>query len=245
VNRPSCDGSSGAVDHRAATTPGGGVEAERSESKVAVVAALLGNAALSTLKGISAAATGSAAMLAETSHSIADTGNEALLLLGMRAAQRPPDERHPFGHGKAVYFWAFVVSVVLFSLGGAFSVWEGVRKLVVIGVILLAVAVVLALENHSLLIGERAQDDVERVIREAVAKDDAVVSIERIRTMHVGPHEIIAMLSVRFREGLTAADVVEAIGRLHSRIETALARDVRPRFVAIEPVGLSRPRRAA
>ena len=54
-------------------------------------------------------------MLAETFHSAADTGNEALLLLGMRAARRPPDEQHPFGHGKNVYFWAFVVSVVLFT----------------------------------------------------------------------------------------------------------------------------------
>jgi cation diffusion facilitator family transporter len=112
-----------------AMDPGPPVEAETSESKIAVVAALVGNGALTLLKGISAAATGSAAMLAETFHSAADTGNEALLLLGMRAARRPPDEQHPFGHGKNVYFWAFVVSVVLFAIGGAFSVWEGVRKL--------------------------------------------------------------------------------------------------------------------
>jgi divalent metal cation (Fe/Co/Zn/Cd) transporter len=122
--------------------------------------------------------------------------------------------------------------------------WDAIAS-VIIGVILLAVAVVLALENHSLLIGERAQEDVERVIREAVARDDAVVSIDRIRTMHVGPHEIIAMLNVRFRDDLTATDIVEAIARLHSRIETALAQDVRPRFVAIEPTDLRRSRRAA
>src|SRR4030095_12643500 len=102
---------------------------QTSESKTAVVAALLGNAALAILKVTVAAPPASAAMLAETFHSVADTGNEALLLLGMRAAQQPPDEQHPFGHGKNVYFWAFVVSVVLFSLGGAFSGWEGVRKL--------------------------------------------------------------------------------------------------------------------
>src|SRR5262245_13266282 len=100
-----------------------------SESKVAVVAALLGNAALVVLKAVSAAVTGSAAMLAETLHSIADTGNELLLLLGMRAAEQPPDEAHPFGHGKDVYFWGFVVSVMLFTVGGAFSLWEGGRKL--------------------------------------------------------------------------------------------------------------------
>lgn len=67
-------------------------------------------------------------MLAQTFHSIADTGNQALLFLGMRLGKRPPDADHPFGHGKNVYFWAFVVSVMLFSLGGAFSIWEGVRK---------------------------------------------------------------------------------------------------------------------
>jgi cation diffusion facilitator family transporter len=99
------------------------------ESRTAVLAALLGNLALAILKGISAAVTGSAAMMAETFHSCADTGNQALLFVGMRLSRRPPDERHPFGHGKNVYFWAFVVSIMLFTLGGAFSVREGVHKL--------------------------------------------------------------------------------------------------------------------
>src|SRR6266508_2538955 len=98
------------------------------ESKTAVTAALLGNAALAVLKGAAAVSTGSAAMLAETFHSVADSGNQVLLFLGMWLSERPPDSRHPFGHGKDIYFWAFVVSVILFSLGGAFSIWEGVRK---------------------------------------------------------------------------------------------------------------------
>jgi cation diffusion facilitator family transporter len=102
-------------------------ESGTGESRTAVLAALLGNAALAALKGVAAAFTGSAAMLAETFHSLADTGNEALLFLGMRLAARPPDERHPFGHGKDVYFWAFVVSVMLFTLGAGFSIWEAVR----------------------------------------------------------------------------------------------------------------------
>jgi cation diffusion facilitator family transporter len=97
------------------------------ESKLAVAAALIGNAALAVLKATAAVFTGSASMLAETFHSAADTGNQALLFLGMRLAQRPPDERHPFGHGHDVYFWAFVVSMLLFALGGGFSIWEGVR----------------------------------------------------------------------------------------------------------------------
>jgi cation diffusion facilitator family transporter len=97
------------------------------ESRTAVAAALLGNAALALLKGVAATVTGSASMLAETFHSVADTGNQVLLVLGMRLARRPPDDRHPFGHGHDVYVWAFVVSMMLFSVGGGFSIWEGVR----------------------------------------------------------------------------------------------------------------------
>jgi cation diffusion facilitator family transporter len=97
------------------------------EGRQAVVAAFLGNLALTVLKGIAAAMTGSAAMLAETLHSIADMGNEALLFLGMRLAKRPPDAVHPLGHGRDLYFWAFVVSGLLFSVGGCFAIWEAVR----------------------------------------------------------------------------------------------------------------------
>src|SRR5215468_7491354 len=99
------------------------------ESRTAVMAALLGNAALAVMKSVAAVSTGSAAMVAETFHSVADTGNQVLLFLGLRLSERPPDRAHGFGHGRDVYFWAFVVSLMLFSLGGAFSIWEGVRKL--------------------------------------------------------------------------------------------------------------------
>src|SRR6185369_189702 len=97
------------------------------ESRRAVIAAFTENVARVVLKGIPAAITGSAAMLAETLHSIADTGNQALLFLGMRLAARPPDETHPLGHGRDVYFWSFVVSLLLFSVGGGFAIWEAVR----------------------------------------------------------------------------------------------------------------------
>ena len=99
------------------------------ESRIAVLAALLGNLALAIVKGISAAVTGSAAMMAETFHSCADTGNQVLLFIGMRRAARPPDEVHPFGYGKDIYFWSFVVAMMLFTVGGAFSIWEGIHKL--------------------------------------------------------------------------------------------------------------------
>jgi cation diffusion facilitator family transporter len=98
------------------------------ESRGAVLAALPGNGALAILKGIATVMTGSAAMLAETFHSVADTGNQVLLMLGLRLSRRPPDAAHPFGHGRDVYFWAFVVAMMLFSVGGAFSLWEGIDK---------------------------------------------------------------------------------------------------------------------
>ncbi len=97
------------------------------ESTRAVAAAFAGNLALVVLKGVAAVLTGSAAMLAETLHSIADSGNEVLLFLGMRLSRRPPDEQHPLGHGRDVYFWAFIVSGLLFSVGGGFALWEMVR----------------------------------------------------------------------------------------------------------------------
>src|SRR5256712_14143085 len=74
--------------------------------------------------------TGCAAMLAETGHSLADTGNQILLFVGMRLSQRPPNRAHPFGYGMNTYFWAFAVSAMLFTLGGAFSIWEAVHKFI-------------------------------------------------------------------------------------------------------------------
>jgi cation diffusion facilitator family transporter len=99
-------------------------------SNKVVVAALLANAGIAVAKGIAAAVTGSGAMLAETIHSVADSGNQALLLLGAKRAKRPPDARHPFGYGSERYFWAFIVALVLFSLGALFSLYSGIHKMV-------------------------------------------------------------------------------------------------------------------
>jgi cation diffusion facilitator family transporter len=99
------------------------------DSNKVVVAALLANLGIAIVKGVAAVVTGSGAMLAETIHSVADSGNQALLLLGARRSRRPPDARHPFGYGSERYFWAFVVALVLFSLGSLFSLYEGVHKL--------------------------------------------------------------------------------------------------------------------
>jgi cation diffusion facilitator family transporter len=80
-------------------------------------------------KGAAAFWTGSGAMLAETVHSLADCANQLLLLLGLKLSRRPPSEEYPLGHGRAVYFWSFVVALLLFAVGGMFSVYEGVHKL--------------------------------------------------------------------------------------------------------------------
>lgn len=293
------------------------------------MAALLGNGSLAVLKGIAAASTGSAAMLAETFHSIADTGNQGLLFLGMRLGQRQADRLHPFGYGKDIYFWAFVVSVMLFSLGGAFSIWEGVRKYLhpaahqdggvgwaygvlaggfvfeaislgialralvdakagtslrqywrdnrdptlptvvledtaallslgiaaggiwlsqitrnpvwdavasaAIGLMLVGIAVVLALENYSLLIGESAPEGIEATIRKIVRADHDVVDLVDLRTLHIGPHDILVVLGIRFHRELATVALEATIERLQTAIKRAIGTSTTARLVVIEP----------
>jgi cation diffusion facilitator family transporter len=95
----------------------------------AVITAMLANAGIAIAKFVAYLVTGSGAMLAESIHSVADTSNQALLLLGGRRAQRVADDRHQFGYGRERYFWAFVVAMILFALGGIFSIYEGISKL--------------------------------------------------------------------------------------------------------------------
>jgi len=305
------------------------------ESPTAVYAALAGNASIAVLKGIVAVITGSSAMLAETFHSVADTGNQGLLLLGQRLGRRPPDERHPFGHGMNVYFWAFVVSVMLFTLGGGFSIWEAVRTFLhrehqhrdftwayivlggsalfeggslafavhkvrramdpdesfrrfwrenrdpttitvlledsaallslmvaaagvflvqrsgnvlwdgvasaTIGIILLGVAVALAVENYSLLLGETAPRDVEVRVRSVLAGDTDVEALISLRTMHLGPDAILLAVSARFQPRLTTAEIRRAVQRLHDEIDRALAGQTSRRVIMIEPGGGDNP----
>src|SRR5271168_5396219 len=100
------------------------------DARKVVIAALAGNVAIAICKFGAAYLSHSTSTLAEAVHSLADTGNQALLLVGMRLAARPADERFPFGRGSERYFWPFVVALMLFSVGGAFAVFEGIHKLI-------------------------------------------------------------------------------------------------------------------
>jgi cation diffusion facilitator family transporter len=305
------------------------------QSRTAVYAALAGNAAIAVLKGVVAVLTGSSAMLAETFHSIADTGNQGLLLLGMRLSKRAPDQQHPFGHGMNAYFWGFVVSMMLFTVGGGFSIWEAVRTFLhgehrgedfswayavlagsavfeglsltfavrsvrrqmdpaesfrkfwrdsrdpslmtvlledsaalvslalaaiglvltqltrnalwdgvasaAIGTVLLAVAVALAYENHSMLIGQSAPCEVEQRVREIANQHGATVErLVFLHTMQLGPHAILLAVGARFSRELRAPDIERAVERLHQAIDDALREDTTPRLILIEPASGSR-----
>jgi len=122
----------------------------------AIFYAFAANLSIAIIKTVAAIFSGSSSMMAESIHSYADTGNQVLLLLGMHRAKRPPDVEHPLGHGKAAFFWSFIVAVLLFSLGGLFSVYEGWHKLHEpeplqhVWAALLVVAIAIGLESFSM-----------------------------------------------------------------------------------------------
>ena len=125
-------------------------------SRRAILAAFFANFLIALSKFVAFFFTGAASMLAEAIHSLADTGNQGLLMLGGKKANREPDEKHPFGHGRERYFWAFVVALVIFSVGAVFAIFEGIDKLIhphepdsiMVAIVVLAVSIVL--ESFSL-----------------------------------------------------------------------------------------------
>ena len=108
---------------------GAAPEPPRQDSRKVIYAAIVANLGIAIAKFIVAGVTGSAAMVAEGIHSAVDTGNELLLLLGERRSARKPDRKHPFGYGKTLYFWALIVALSVFSLGGGLSIYHGVAAL--------------------------------------------------------------------------------------------------------------------
>lgn len=292
-------------------------------SRKAILAAFLANLGISIAKFIGFAFTGAASLLAEALHSVADTGNQGLLFLGGRRGMRAPTPQHPFGYGRERYFWAFVVALVLFSLGGLFSVFEGVEKLrhphelespawafailgvaivfealslrtavreanhvrgeetwwrfvrhskspelpvvlledmgallglvlalagvtaatvtgeerfdaagsLAIGALLLVIALVLAIEMKSLLIGESAAPAVVARIREVIEGSPEVRRIIHMRTLHLGPEELLVAAKLDF-----GATGVEAVARAIDAVEARLRRAVPvARVVYLEP----------
>jgi cation diffusion facilitator family transporter len=271
----------------------------------AIIAALAANLGIAVTKFIAFFLTGSSSMLAESVHSVADSGNQALLLLGGRRARKQATPQHPFGYGRERYFWAFVVSIVLFSVGGLFALYEAWHKfqhpepiegawwwvpiavLVVsigletysfrtaihesnhvrgrqrwanfirsskapelpvvlledfaaliglifalfgvgltllthngvwdavgtalIGLLLVTVAVTLAVEMKSLLLGEAGSLENVQAIQNAIAASDGVDRIIHMRTLHVGPEELLVAAKVAVTTTDTADEIADAI----------------------------------
>lgn len=145
-------------------------------SRRAIYAALIGNTLIAITKFVAATITGSAAMLSEGVHSLVDTGNQILLLLGMKRAARPPSPDFPFGHGKEVYFWSFVVAILIFGLGAGISIYQGYQHIVhpeslqnvVVNYVVLGLAILFEAGAFSVAFREFAAQKGERGYFEAV-----------------------------------------------------------------------------
>ncbi|MDT9684800.1 cation diffusion facilitator family transporter [Streptomyces sp. TRM76323] len=280
----------------------------------AIVAALVANLAIAASKFVAFVFSGSSSMLAESVHSLADSGNQGLLLLGGKKAQREATPQHPFGYGRERYIYAFLVSIVLFSVGGMFALYEGYEKIkhpheieawywpvgvlvfaiiaesfsfrtaikesnelrgkrswkefvrtakapelpvvlledlgaliglilalvgvslalvtgdgvwdgigtLCIGALLILIAIVLAVETKSLLLGESAGLDEVRKIEEALVDGTTVTSVIHMRTLHLGPEELLVAAKIAVEHDETAAQVAAAIDAAEGRIRAAV-----------------------
>ncbi|MBW5423554.1 cation diffusion facilitator family transporter [Streptomyces sp. BG9H] len=280
----------------------------------AIVAALAANLAIAVAKFVAFIFSGSSSMLAESVHSLADSGNQGLLLLGGKKAQREATPQHPFGYGRERYIYAFLVSIVLFSVGGMFAIYEGYEKIknpheiehwywpvgvlvfaiiaetfsfrtaikesnllrgnlswtqfvrrakapelpvvlledlgalvglvlalggvsialatgdgvwdgigtLCIGVLLIAIAIILAAETKSLLLGEAAGVDQVEKIEKALVDGDTVTKVIHMRTLHLGPEELLVAAKVAVQHDDTAAEVAAAINAAEDRIRAAV-----------------------
>ncbi|MDQ3324411.1 MAG: cation diffusion facilitator family transporter [Actinomycetota bacterium] len=297
----------------------------------AIIAALFANISIAVTKFIAFLLTSSSSMLAESIHSVADSSNQGLLLLGGKRAKRDATPEHPFGYGRERYVYAFVVAIVLFSLGGLFALYEAYHKwadphpienwqwvpvtvlltaialesyslwtavkesnairgdqswvefvrkakapelpvvlledigaelglvfaligvsltlatdngrwdaagTAMIGILLVLIAIILAIEMKSLLLGEAASDSAIRRIREALVGDgtEGVTEVIHMRTMHLGPEELLVTAKIAVPGAASADDTASAINAAEARV-----REVEPlaQMIYLEP---DRPR---
>jgi cation diffusion facilitator family transporter len=290
----------------------------------AVIAALLANSGIAVTKFAAAAISGSASMLAEGVHSLADAGNQVLLLVGGRRAKKAADEEHPFGYGRERYVFAFVVAIILFSVGGMFSLYEGIHKLdsheelnlpwiplvvlsvaivlesfslrtavieankargkdslfsfirhakqpelpvilledvaallglvfaftgvglylltgnvvwdaigtIAIGVLLVGVAVVLGIETQSLLVGEGASKRDVDAIRKAFADHPKVEAIIHMKTLYLGPDELMVAAKIAVPKTTKASEIAKIINEVELAVREAVPV---ARVIYIEP----------
>jgi cation diffusion facilitator family transporter len=188
----------------------------------AIVAALLANVLIAVVKFVAFLFSGSSSMLAESVHSLADTGNQGLLLLGGRKSRKVADDAHPFGYGRERFVFAFVVSIILFTVGGLFSIWEGIQKLLSphpldnpwVPVIVLLVSIVLESLSFRTAIREsrhsRGTDSLPAFIRHAKAPELPIVLLEDFAAL-IGL--ALAFLGVGFTI-ITGNGVFDGIGTL-------------------------------
>ena len=280
----------------------------------AIVAALAANLAIAVAKFVAFLFSGSSSMLAESVHSVADSGNQGLLLLGGKRAQREATPQHPFGYGRERYIYAFLVSIVLFSVGGMFAVYEGYEKIkhpheieawywpvgvlvfaiiaegfsfrtaikesnelrgnlswkefvrrakapelpvvlledfgalvglvlalggvglalltgngiwdgigtLCIGALLILIAIVLAAETKSLLLGEAAGVEDVKKIEAAIVDGETVTRLIHMRTLHLGPEELLVAAKIAVQHDDTATEVANAINAAEERIRAAV-----------------------
>ena len=285
----------------------------KGESKVAVIAAVIGNLLIAVIKFVAAALTGSSAMLSEGIHSLVDTGNGGLVLMGMRRGAQPADAEHPFGHGMELYFWTLIVAISIFGIGGGMSVYEGILHMlhptpienpwpsyivlaisavvegssflvamralnasrgkvgvarfiriskdpslftvvfedsaavlglavaflgiwlgqitgsslfdggasIIIGLILAGMAFLLARESKGLLIGEGVEPAQLAHMRELIAAEEGVAGVGEVRTMYLGPMDLLVNLDVAFQPSMPAEEIHTAIGRIEDALKGA------------------------
>src|SRR6478609_664476 len=187
----------------------------KSDARKVVIAALLGNLGIALAKFVAAWLSGSAAILAEGVHSLADTGNQGLLLVGMGLAKKHLPDLYPLGRDKESYFWAFIVALLLFFVGGVFAIYEGLHKLFVVeashGSLLIPLG----------LLGEGVPPQVRERTVELVEGTSGVLKVTQFLSMHLGPEAVILALKVRFEPKMALEEIERVIDDIEARVRAA------------------------